>query len=381
MVALAGLSLTGCEKEQLVRTKSCGEATATNDDHPKTEAFEELLRTYSNRGLPGITLLIRDSSGVWTGAAGRADIEQDVAMKPCHISKVASITKPFIGTLVMMLAEEDQLDLDQQITTYIKEDVSDVANADRATVRQLLNHTSGIYDVVSDDPFYLAVLNDPTHEWEAEELLTYVEDDAPYAELGSEVQYANTNYLLLSLVIEGATGRSHYQLLQEKILQPLNLFNTVYHPQQSLPDQTARGYYDLYNNGNIADLTNYNTGNGNGYNGIYSNVRDLQTFIEALLRDKKLVSKQSLDQMQQFRKEDSSRSIGLGLMQDFPDQHEASYGLGHGGKDLAYSGDLWYFPEEDLTFVTLVNYGLNGESDLKRVYKQYRDRAIQLLRQ
>ena len=374
-----GIFLTACEKEQLVKTQDCRNAGSPN--HPKAEELRDLLRTYTNKGLPGIILLIRSYSGRWSGAAGMADIKGDVKMKPCHVSKVASITKPFIATLVLMLAEDGKLSLDDKVKTYINEDISKVANAQEATIRHLLNHTSGVYDIVSDDDFYLSVLNDPPHEWGAQELLTYLEDDEAYFKPGSDVKYSNTNYLLLSLVIEGATGRSHYKLLREKILDPLKMKNTVYHPQQELPGNTARGYYDLYNNGNIANLTNYNTGNGNGYNGIYSTVYDLQTFIEALFRSRSLLPEERLQQMQTFREAEAYPGIGLGVMQDFPEDSMSRYAVGHSGKDLAYSGEMWYFPQGDLTFISLVNYGFNGDSDLNPVYEAFRDSVVKVLRQ
>lgn len=162
LTLLLACTLISCEKEQLVKTQDCSEARPA--DHPKAEALEGVLRTYTNQGLPGISLLIRDSTGLWTGAAGMAYIKRDFPMKPCHISKVASITKPFIAALVMMLVEEGRISLDAQITQYVDNDLSNIANAGQATVQQLLNHTSGVYDVISDDQFYLAVLNEPTRE-------------------------------------------------------------------------------------------------------------------------------------------------------------------------------------------------------------------------
>ncbi len=372
------LMVVSCEKEPLVKTKDCEKPG--NPNHPKSEAFEQLLDKYTDKGLPGITLLIRDSSGVWTGSAGKADIEKDIPMQVCHVSKVASITKPFIASLVMMLDEEGKLDINDKLTEYINPaKVEEVENAKKATVRQLLNHTSGIYDIVSDDEFYLAVLNKPKKDWEQAELLEHVKDEQAYFKPGSDVKYSNTNYLLLSMVIEGATGRFHYKLLEEKILQPLGLENTVYHSREKLPEKTAQGYFDLYNNGNIVDLTNYNTGNGNGYNGIYSTVKDLQVFIEALLRTKILVSPEQLRRMKSYNPAETYRQIGLGIMQDFLDHPADTYGLGHGGSDLAYSGEMYYFPEEDYTMVTLVNYGTNAESDLESVYEEYRKEAVSIL--
>lgn len=367
-----------CEKKQLVETESCD--SPGNVSHPRSEAFQQILADYTDKGLPGITLLIRDSSGVWTGSAGMADIEEGVPMDVCHISKVASITKPFMAALTLKLEKEAVLTLSDPVQKHVDEEkLEGIANAKKATIRQLLNHTSGVYDIVSDDDFYLAVLNQPKKEWDQEDLLEYVEDEPAYFARGTDVKYSNTNFLLLSMVIEGATGRSHFELLKEKIIDPLGLENTVYHPQQSLPGKTAQGYFDLYNNGQIVDVSNYNTGNGNGYNGIYSTVEDLQVFIEALLRDKTLLVNKQLAKMKDFNRAETYREIGVGIMKDFQGHPAETYGLGHGGSDLAYSGEMYYFPEEDYTMVTLVNYGTNGESELGTVYEQYRSDVVEKL--
>ena len=66
--------------------------------------------------------------------------------------------------------------------------------------------------------------------------------------------------------------------------------------------------------------------------------------------------------------------------QDFPTDSMNRYAVGHSGKDLAYSGEMWYFPQEDLTFITLVNYGLNGERALDPVYEAYRASVVSVLR-
>lgn len=370
--------LSACEKEQLVKTRNCDKSG--NERHPKSEAFNDLLNKYTEKGLPGISLLIRDSSGLWSGSAGMADLEQNIPMQVCQISKVASITKPFMAALVMMLEKEGKLSLNDPISKYIKGDkLLNVENADQVTIRQLMNHQSGIYDVISDNDFYLAVLNDPQKEWDQEALLQYVKDNEAYFTPGEDVQYSNTNYLLLSMVIERATQQSHFKLLKEKIIDPLGLDNTVYHPQQQLPENTAKGYFDLYNDGDILDLSDYNTGNGNGYNGIYSTVNDLQIFIEALLRTKSLLGTEQLNKMQNFNRAETYREVGVGIMKDFQGHPANTYALGHGGSDLAYSGEMYYFPQEDYTMITLVNYGTNGESELGQVYEAYRDDIVSVL--
>ncbi len=250
-----------------------------------------------------------------------------------------------------------------------------VNNARESTVRMLLNHTSGIADVIDDNSFYLAVLNNPARKWTPDELIPYVYGDAPEFAPGTDASYSNTNFLLLVMVIEAATGQDHARLLREKIIEPLDLSNTSYYWHDPLPANTAQGYFDLYNNGTILNMTNYNTGSGNGYGGLYSNVYDLQTFIEALVREKKVLSAAGLAQMLTFTDpvEDANRANGLGIFRDFLERAPDEYAYGHRGRDLGYTADMYWFPEKDLTMVYFVNYGTDAKSDLKETFFDFRN--------
>ena len=287
-----------------------------------------------------------------------------------------------MGTLVMMLVEEGALSLNDKISTYIDSDIiGKIENAEKCTLRQLLNHTSGIYDVISDQGFYLELLDHPDKEWTQEELLEYVYNKLAAFEAGKDNGYSNTNFTLVSMVVEEATGKDHAALLREKIIQPLDLHNTYYYYHDDLPEYTAQGYFDLYNNGDIMNMTNYNTGSGNGYGGIYSTVYDLKIFAEALLKEKTLLDSASLETMLTWTKENKEehRRFGLGIFKDFLERPEGQYGWGHRGRDLAYSSDLFYFPNINTTMAYLVNYGTNGESSLKPVFFEFRDQVADAL--
>ncbi|MPM34089.1 hypothetical protein SDC9_80670 [bioreactor metagenome] len=176
------------------------------------------------------------------------------------------------------------------------------------------------------------------------------------------------------MIIEAATGRKHHELMHERIIDPLGLENTYYYYHDELPEYTAQGYYDLYNNGTILNLTNYNTGSGNGYTGLYCSVRDLQLFTEALFVNKTLLSDDILNEMQTFTAMDPEayRSFGLGIFKDFMDRPADEYGLGHRGRDLAYSADAFWFPKNNTTMAFLINYGTNGNSSLRDVFFNFR---------
>ncbi len=183
------------------------------------------------------------------------------------------------------------------------------------------------------------------------------------------------------MVIDKATGTPHAQLLREKILEPLGLSNSFYYYHDALPaTQVAQGYYDLYNNGSIVNVSSYNTGSGNGYTGLYTNVFDLLTFSQALFENKILVSQQSLDKMLTFEmplEEGAERLLGPGTMKDFikrsnPDE----YAFGHRGRDLGYSADMFYFPVKGQTLILIVNYGTDGESALRPAFYDLRKAIV-----
>lgn len=362
-----------CREADIDHSADC--AYLPVQEHPKAALFQETLDTYVAKGLPGISALVRDASGVWVGGAGKADISQNIAMKPCTVSKACSITKTFIGVLVLKLVEQGKLDLDDSLEKWLPVEVLDgVENARQSTVRMLLNHTTGIADVIDDSNFYLAVLNKPDRRWASSDLIRYVYGDAPKFAPGTNVSYSNTNFLLLAMIVERATGVSHAQLLREQVIEPLGLSQTSYYWHDQLPANTAQGYFDLYNNGTILNVTNYNTGSGNGYGGLYSDVFDLQIFIEALVREKHLLSDTMLAEMLSFTapEEGANRANGLGIFRDFLERPPSEYAYGHRGRDLGYTADMFWFPEKDRTMVYFINYGTDAKSELREVFYDFR---------
>lgn len=348
----------------------------SNPSHPKNNLYQGIINKYVAEGLPGISLLIEDSNGLWCSSAGYANLEDQIKFTPCHISKAASITKMLVGTLTMKLKEEGVLNLDDPIVKYIDRDILDkIDKGPTATIRQLMNHTTGIFDVITSSKFYLAVLNNPNKQWSQEELLKFVYgEDAYVLNNPYPAYYSNTNTLLLSMCIEKATGRKHNELLREKILEPLGMTSTFYQGREQIPTSAAQGYYDLHNNNTIVNVSNLVTGSGNGYGGIYSNVFDLYHFLQELFVKKSIVSAETLDEMQTFVQEDTDFYIGYGIIKKFT--KKAAYGIGHTGRDLGYSANAFYFPEKGYTMVFFVNYGTNGSSNLKPVFLDFESEIV-----
>jgi len=350
--------------------------TDSSSIHPKNTAFNNLLHKYKNKGLPGISLLINDSKGTWIGAAGKADIKKDIDFVPGTVSKAASITKMFMGVLIFKMMEDSvnsgigYRSLNKPVSDWLPASVvSKLANGNQITLGQCMNHETGIPDIIEQDAFYLAVLNNPNKKWTPEELLSFIYNKNPLFQPSDTAIYSNTNTILVKMIAEKASGKNNQQLFKQYIFTPLQLQHTYYQPYDALPDDVAQGYFDLYNNGSITNVSNLITGSGNGYGGVFSNVYDLKNFIDAVLIRQTFLSPQSLAMMQRYGKQDGSNFYGYGIQKSYI--NGTVYGIGHKGRDLGYSANLFYFPMKGVTHIFFVNYGTDSDSGLKTVFNEF----------
>lgn len=392
IILILTLLLFGCSADE-IKKPAVLDCPLENDalyrTNSKSAAYQAILDDYTTRGLPGVSLLVKDSTGFFIGSAGMADIAGKIPMQPCHVSKIASVTKMMLGAAIFRLQEKGVLSLNDPVSKYIPPATLNKISNGKAplTIRNLMNHTSGFYDVISDQNFYLQVLNDPTHKWSADELLSYTYGKPAMFDFqpADTAGYSNTNYLLLSMVIEAAAGMPHAQVLRKEIFDPLNMADTWYYIHEQLPEnKLARGYFDLYNINKLEDLTNWNTGSGNGYGGVYSTVWDMYLFADALFVSKTLLSQESLDEMLVFHPViESRKQLGVACFKDFIDiGGPEDFAWGHRGRDLAYSADLFYFPEHGTIMALIVNYGTDGNSRLRPVFQSMRDKlAMKIIQQ
>ena len=352
--------------------------------HPKHIALKALLEKYHQKGLPGISLLVNDVNGTWIGSAGKADIEKNIDFLPGTVSKVASITKLFMGVLTFKLMEDSMntgigyTALQQPVKNWLPQRIiSKLPNGNLITLGQCLKHETGIPDIIEQDAFYLAVLNDPNKKWQAEELLSFIYDKKPLFSPSDTAIYSNTNFIIVSMILEAATGKKHSDLLKQYILKPLGLTNTYYQPHDILPNNVAQGYYDLYNNNTIVNVSNLVTGSGNGYGGIYSNLFDLYKFADALFLKQTLLTVKSMNIMRTFGKTDGDNFYGYGLQKSFISRG-INFGYGHKGRDVGYTANLFYFPGKKVTHIFFINYGTDSKSNLRQVFYDFQEELLNL---
>lgn len=363
IIILVVLLFSDCRKVDDIGSSffSCSfnfaDSSLSNPDNIK---YQALLDEMTGDGVVGVEMSVyKNSSGMWLGAGGKADLHDDIDMKPCNKTRVGSTVKMFTATIVLKLQEEGKLDLDDKISDFLDGDnVSKIENADKATIRQMLHHSSGIYNYIQNLKFQTASLNDLIKEWHSSDLLKYACNQKPYFDPGEDVQYSNTNYILLGLLIEKVEGKPLYQVFEDRIIDPLGLTATQFAGNDPVPDGIVRGYIDLYSNLNVIESTYYSgwdyyTADG----GLISNAYDMNVFFRALMNGQ-IINSTSLNEMLTWKTPSE---------QD-PEFWEIHYGLGifkmttsggvcyfHSGDAIGYYANMIWFPDDGTTIVYTAN--------------------------
>ncbi len=226
---------------------SCGGSDA--DEPVKAPAPQQAADTARARKLQEVLDVQRDGYGAtgmaaaiiirgrlfWSGGSGLANRQTKAPAAADTPFPIFSITKMFVGALAVKLAQEGRLKLDDPLSGALP----DWPNADRITLRMLLNQTSG----VGNDQRRLERDTEarPRAIWTPEETLSYAKRK-PHAAPGEKWEYNNANYVLAGLVIEQATGRTVAEALRELILDPLKLHDAVLQPQERPPSEPAQSY-------------------------------------------------------------------------------------------------------------------------------------------
>lgn len=194
---------------------------------------------------PGIIFTHVDSKGrINSVASGFANKEMGTKMTPAHRLHGGSSGKTIVSAVVMQLIQESKLSLDELVSTYFQDAdwFSRVANSSTITIRHLLNHSSGIVRYEFKEAFLKELAEQPSKVWKPEELLEFVLDDEPAFEAGSGFTYADTNFILLGMIVEKITGSRFYKVADDRILKPLKLESFTPTNQKVVPDM-AQGYY------------------------------------------------------------------------------------------------------------------------------------------
>lgn len=295
---IAGSSLLYTTPTSIIKaepTQNVSSSLQTNTQRDRT-SVKQAMRDTLQLGYPGILAKTSEGGKTWGYAAGIADLRTKKPMKTDFRFRIGSVTKTFTATVVLQLAGENRLNLDDYIEDWLPGVIQGNGYDDKQiTIRQLLNHTSGIANYTRSKDFNMM---DTKKSYTAEGLVKMGISMPPDFAPGKSWSYSNTGYVLLGILIEKVTGNSYAEEIENRIIEPLELANTFLPGNSSVIPGTkhARGYIQLDGASEPKDVTYYNPSMGSSAGDMISTADDLNKFFSYLLGGK-LLKEQQLKQM------------------------------------------------------------------------------------
>ncbi|WP_240667535.1 serine hydrolase domain-containing protein [Streptomyces luteoverticillatus] len=311
MVTAAALATTACTFT----------ANASAAPHAAARAA---LDAQVKAGHPGALIQVRDGNGVWNASAGVADLDTGRKRLPEDHIRIGSITKSFTSVVVLQLEAEGRLSLDDTVEKLLPGVVRGNGYDGRAiTLRQLLNHTSGVFNYSDDENFeHMAREGWPEHRDDAKtpaELVATGLSNKPDFAPGKGWNYSNTNYVLAGMIIEKVTGRTYASEVERRVIKPLGLRETTL-PGTSvkMPEPHGRAYsklllHETNPDAKIWDTTEITNTWVWAAGEIISTTGDVNRYFGALLGGKLLPAKQQKELLTTVPTPDKRYAYGLGL--------------------------------------------------------------------
>lgn len=299
---------------------SISSSAAADRGHSATQ--DAMNTAVQQDGAPGVLGQAEDGGGVWNGASGVAERGTHQPRLPQHRFRIGSLTKPFIATVLLQLEAQGRLDLDDPVARWLPGTVRGKGNdGRRISVRQLLGHTSGLYDFTEDPAFRRSYFSPRflRHRFDTHSPAAQVRTamaHPPTSAPGTRWRYSNTNYVLAGMVIEKVTGHSYAHEVERRLLRPLRLHDTSL-PGTSprIPGPHGHAYSTLFRTGKKArvyDVTALNPSVAGSSGEMISSTEDLVRFMRALLTGRVLPHRQ-LAEMKNTVPAEGGNRYGLGL--------------------------------------------------------------------
>jgi D-alanyl-D-alanine carboxypeptidase len=338
-------------------TDAMSEDLAERYDAAAAEVFEQ-VRTFA----PAVVVAVRSPEGTWTKAYGASDLVGDVPATTDMYQRVASVTKGFVGTALLQLADEGSLSLDDAIDDY----VPNVPNGSHVSLRELVTMTSGLPNYSDDPAWWSAFEGAPTAAWAPQDLLAHAWAMPTSFAPGSDMEYSNTNFVLLGLVIERVTGMPLAEALQTRILDPLHLDGTTYPSDATMPTPHLHGYTLVPGptlDTTWVDASDWNPSAAGASGAMISRADDLLTWGRVLATGQGVLPASA-----QKERLAALGTTNLGLSRFYGQAIMCTdQWIGHDGNISGYNTMLRYNSDTDTTIVVEAT-GLDGTGTPPRVY-------------
>ncbi len=319
------------------------------------QSFDLYTTVFSNLKGFNAAMLVPDSL-IWKRASGVAqELPDTVELTTEHLMGMASVSKTFVATTILLMYEDGLLSLDDTIGMYLDPSYPNIPF--HATIRNLLSHRTGINDYLNENPAMIPLIfTYPDSIWEVDSIL-FNHVLPPNFPVDESWSYSNTNYLLAGKIIENITGNPWYEEVRERILVPLGLVHTFAYPFESPDGQPfSHCWADIPFTGEVKDLQGSGTSMdaffsaANSAGCLISTPEDIAYFIDALFSGE-ILQPATLDEMQVNYSTNPGIIYGLGAI-SYPSFAQENWG--HDG-NLIYKSWALYFPEEDVTLVVQQN--------------------------
>jgi D-alanyl-D-alanine carboxypeptidase len=356
-------------------------------------AKAELDDFCKKHNLPGMTVaFVLENGNIVSVASGLADKEFNIKMSPKSRMLAASIGKSFVAATCVALAQKGILNLDEPVSVWLSKYswFDQLPNQNIITVRQLLNHTSGLPDHVYDGRFgkdFKEKWNSPNNPFTPVSLISYTLGTEARHQPGNAWSYSDTGYLLLGLIIEEATGKDFFNVVYNYFLNPLNLQNTSPSNRVDL-DGLVSGYLSPDNDFGLPSKTTHKPGvmlwhpgiewTGGGF---ISNSKDLAKWFYSLFSltsDFYSIGKEMINSVP-MNISDSQKSSGLGVFI----QENTPLGItyGHSGWIPGYRSNVQYYPKYNISVAFQINTDYGFEGDPIEVFDEIKWRLAKIAAQ
>jgi D-alanyl-D-alanine carboxypeptidase len=329
----------GCGSSK--KSSSTSTATTTPSARQFSPAVQAKLRQAVNGFVgtgkfPGLVVGISSPQGSFLYAAGYSNLATHTPIQPNQYFRIASITKTFTATVVLQLAQQGKLSLNDPLSKYEPQ----IPNASNISIRELLNMTSGISHGGSRFPNATNPQRSPTPQ----QVIADAVRQPPVAAPGKQFNYSDAGYLILGEVATKVTGTDIGTLIQRHILTPLGLKHTAWAPGSRVPAPAAHGY--VVDHGQRNDATGWNQGWAGAAGAMVSTVGDLEAWAPVLATGSGILSPSMQQQRLQMVNSGSGYSYGLGIL------NITGY-LGHDGEVNGYNSFVLYQPQTKAAIVAL----------------------------
>ena len=311
---------------------AAGGAASAAPSKGEAESLKSRAQGLVEAGYPAVLAAVTDSKGESAGVAvGKGNLETGQAPPMDGEVRIGSNTKTFVAVVVMQMVQEGKVGLDEPIETYLPGLIKgEGIDGSRITVRQLLQHTSGLPEYTDTTPGSGDIFQVKDHYIPPRDLLDTALGKPAQFEPGAQWKYTNTNYLVLGMLVERVSQRPVGEQIDERIVKKLGLSHTYFPApgDRSIKGTHPQGYH-LSAEGKLEDITEMDPAWGWAAGAMVSTPSELNTFFQAVF-DGRLLTQSSIDEMKNGAV-DASSYLGPGTV----------YGLGLIGTPLSCGGTSW----------------------------------------